>query len=160
MPDTPDWLCPLCELKDFGGDAIKYINALFAIFERDFIESKPTLWGKKVFFNGMPKYNGKPETFWHITSSYQGGVRAPDPRRCERIGWIKGLIENIDKEEVLVWENTRGRDARTLLFLEKEDYLVVLARRKSGFFLITAVYTDSKRRKDELLEEYRKFRGV
>lgn len=164
MDSTPDWLEPLARLEDFNGDAEAYIAHLFSIFERDFISSTPTFRGKRVLHDKKDD-SGKPQAFTHITTeeNRQTKERELCLRRCERIAWIKAVLENADDPKVLVWEKeqktSRRRAVRTLLFLEDEDFLVILQEIKWGHYLITAIYVDNpnqKRKHKKAYEAYKK----
>ena len=45
MSEAPDWLPPLVLFNDFGGDWDAYLEAIYAWFKRDFIDSKPCVSG-------------------------------------------------------------------------------------------------------------------
>jgi hypothetical protein len=162
MNSLPTWLPPIISLPDFDGDPIKYIDHAFSLFEADFINSTPVFKGKKVLFDRKDD-NGKPQAFVHITTeeNKQTGNRELCLRRCERIAWIKPLIENHTDPAVLVWEkehSTKKRKAkRTYLFLEKEDFLVILQEIKWGHYMITAIYVDNPNQKAKHLKAYKSF---
>jgi hypothetical protein len=79
--------------------------------------------------------------------------RVPDLRRCERIRWPKPIIEHEDDPKVKYWVSVKRNEDRIHIWLEEEDYIVVLADRK-GFllpwtaFLITRPHTREKLRKE------------
>ena len=162
MSSLPTWLQPIVSLQDFGGDPEKYIEHLFSIFEKDFIKSTPRFKGKKVLFDKKDD-NGRPQAFVHITTEENRKTKTRELclRRCERIGWIKPMLENHQDPEVLVWEkeqSTRKRTAkRTYLFLEKEDFLIILQEIKWGHYLITAIYVDNPNQKAKHLKAHKKF---
>jgi hypothetical protein len=156
---TPDWLEPLTKLEDFGGDPVKYIDHIFSLFKRDFISTTPLYKGKKVFYDKKDD-NGKPATFVHITTeeSMTSKERNLCLRRCERITWIKAIIEHASDPIVLVWEKeqktSRRKAIRTYLFLEQEDFLVILQEIKYGHYMITAIYVDNPNQKKKHLKAY------
>ncbi len=142
MTDPPDWLPPLVTLDAFDGDWKRYVNAVFAIFHRDFIASKPQFQGKWVGCRQDPIYDGKEAGFWHcVSEGSDEDERLPDLRRCERIGWIRPVIENVGHSTIDVWVSRKGREPRPHLWLG-ETYLVVLGDRGRYFQLITAHHTD------------------
>lgn len=159
MSSFPDWLEPLVRLEDFNGDVEAYIARLFELFEKDFIKTSPTFRGKKVLYDKKDD-SGKPQAFTHITTeqNHQTKQRELCLRRCERITWIKAVIENADDEKVLVWEKeqktSKRRDIRTFLFLADEDFLVILQEIKWGHYLITAIYVDNPNQKRKHLRAY------
>jgi len=162
--ETPNWLEPLTRLEDFNGDPEAYIAHLFSVFTRDFITNTPIFQGKKVLHDKKDD-NGKPQAFSHITTeeNCQTKQRELCLRRCERIAWIKAVIENSNDQKVLVWkkeQNTSKRGAvRIFLFLENEDFLVILEETKWVRYLVTAIYVDNpnqKRKHQKAYESYEK----
>ena len=163
MNSTPDWLEPLALLEDFSGDPEAYVAHLFSVFTRDFITTTPMFNGKKVLHDKKDD-NGRPQAFTHITTeeNCQTKQRELCIRRCERIAWIKAVIENSNDPKVLVWEKEQHTSkriaARTFLFLEDEDFLVILQEIKWGHYLITAIYVDSPNQKRKHLKAYEAYK--
>jgi hypothetical protein len=154
-----DWLPALVRLEDHGGDWEKYINAVFAEFYRDFIESQPKFRGRWVRCRRDPMFDGKEAGFWHCVSEGESEARrVPDLRRCERIRWIRAVIEHATDPSVDHWTNKRGPETRHLIWWD-EAFLVVLAertRQRDGFQyfqLITAYCTPEEQRRDKLRRE-------
>lgn len=160
----PKWLEPLTHLEDFNGDAKKYIDHLFSLFERDFIKANPAFKGKKVFCN-LSDDGGKPKAFNHVTTQEdrESGERILDLRRCERIGWIKSIIEHCTDPAILTWEQPHYTPERTTnriyLFLECDNFLVILEEiKRRDHFMITAIYVDNPKQKKKHLAAYTKHR--
>lgn len=147
----PEWLPPLLEFQDHGGNWDAYLEAVYACFRKDFIISAPYFGGRPVRLKKHPMYEGKEATFWHCVSSGEvESERLPDFRRMERIPWIRPCIEH--KTELKVWSESRGKNGqeeRVHLWLEEEGYLIVLAIRSGYAVLWTAfvVEHDHQRRK-------------
>jgi len=153
----PDWLPPLIELSDYAGDWQKYLHALYSAFAADFIEQTPSFRGAPVRLKRHPIVLGKEATFWHLISEGKTeDERLPDLRRCERIRWPRQIIENAVDPAVKSWENLRKGEKRICLWLEIEDYLVVLAVRRGFFLLWTAYLVTSEHQKRKLRTEYEK----
>jgi len=100
--------------------------------------------------------------FWHLIQEGQiEEERTPDLRRCERIGWIRAVIENEADPRVKVWENERlkdrGPDRRVILWLD-EEFLVVLGDRRTYWLLLTAYTTDRANRIEKLRREYEAYK--
>ena len=159
MCEAPDWLPPLARLADCGGDPKRYIEEVFALFHRDFIQSQPQFDGCWVRCRRDPMFDGKEAAFWHCVS--EGGDeahRTPDMRRCERIGWIRAVIEHAGEPLVNHWTNRRGSETRHVLWF-REEFLIVLGertRRRDGFRyfqLITAYCTTEEHRRRKLRRE-------
>jgi len=163
MNQSPDWLEPLIRLEDFNGDSEAYIANLFSVFTRDFINTIPTFRGKKIFYDKKDDA-GKPQAFTHITTeeNRQTKQRELCLRRCERIAWIKAVIEHANDPKILVWEReqktSKRRAVRTFLFLENEDFLVILQEIKWGHYLITAIYVDNPNQKRKHLKAYETYK--
>lgn len=158
----PDWLEPIVKLSDFNGDPNEYIEHLFSIFKRDFILNTPTFRNQKVLFDKKDDA-GKPQAFVHITTEEEKATKQRKLclRRCERIAWIKAIIEHCDDQSVLLWEaehfGKRRTTKRIYLFLESENFLVILEEMKWGHYMITAIYVDIPNQKRKHLKSYQNF---
>ena len=165
MDSLPDWLEPLVCLEDFGGDTETYIDHLFTIFTRDFVTTKPQYNGNPVFHDRGIE-DDKPRSFTHITTEEDRGTkqRVISLRRCERIPWIKAIIEHADDPAILVWEKEQATSrrwaTRTYFFLEKGDFLVILEQLRNGHSIITAIYVDNPNQKRRHLEEYEELKKL
>ncbi len=154
MTIQPDWLPPLVLLQDYGGNWDKYLETIYAYFKRDFIDSRPAFRGIRLALKRHPVSQGKEATFWHMTSEGKDeATRTPDLRRCERIRWPRPIIEQADAKGLKVWVSVRNRENRIHIWLESEDYVVVLAKRKDYLlpwtaFLVTYEHTRRKLRKE------------
>jgi len=159
----PSWIPPLITFESYSGNWVNYENALYTIFEKDFIKSKPVLNGKPVFCIKDPMFQGKFFTFCHITT--EGGPReedrTPDIRRCERISWLKKIIENSTDSCIKTWENTRtnkksrNKKRTNILFDENGETIhMVLSRNAKSYILITVYYVDRPHNRQKLINEY------
>ncbi|WDF70568.1 hypothetical protein PQ465_09375 [Sphingobacterium oryzagri] len=102
----------LMSFNDYGGSYDDYEDALLEVYNAD-------LWNSNLQFAGLNvkprvhkrfELNGKflDWTFAHFTS--KGPIdedRELDLSRCERIGYVKLIIENAHLDCVKVYENTR-----------------------------------------------------
>ncbi len=164
MNKDVQWLPPLVLLSDHGGEWERYLEAVYAWFKQDFINSKPVFQGRRLGLKRHPLTDGKEATFWHMTSEGQDEEnRLPDLRRCERIRWPKQVIENAGDPKIKWWVSVKRHEDRIHIWLEEEDYVVVLADRR-GFllpwtaFVITREHTRIKMRKE--YDTYWKTRGT
>ncbi|MDD4494889.1 MAG: hypothetical protein PHV32_11205 [Eubacteriales bacterium] len=160
------WLPDLVEFNSYGGNWGKYEDAIYRVFKKDFIDSKPNFEGKQVNIRRQPMVNDKEEAFIHVTHQdyNKDGERLPDMRRCERIRWVRSFIEEyncdsskcIDCDGVKVWEEDapRGTGKRVQLLLQEERYMVVLERRSTYCLLITAFYFEHDHALRKKLEHY------
>lgn len=135
------------ELLLFSGDWPSYERELYGIFESEIKDGCAKYGGLPVKCRRHPETQGRWASFWHLVQ--EGPVendRTPDLRRCERIRWIRWVIENADSHpEIDVWQNTRRNGANVLLWF-REEYLVVLGKRQGYWLLRTAYFTEHFRR--------------
>ena len=155
MSDRPDWLPSLIKLEAHGGDKAAYLDALYEWFAVDFVQSKPSFRGQQLSLKRHPLSEGREATFWHmISQGSDESNRTLDNDRCERIAWVKAIIENADDPRVLVWENKRRLERRVCLWLEEQEYVVILADRR-GYLLPWTAYTVTQpHRKRKFRKEY------
>mgnify|MGYP001185097925 CR=1 FL=1 len=150
----------LVRLEAFGGDVSRYIEEVYRLFRRDFIASTPMLDGLRV---SVRRYldNGKEATFWHVTSEgAMEAARTPDLRRCERIRWLRPMIEAADAGVLPRWRNARrAGEERVLIALADFSHLVVLAVRSGYYLLWTAYPIEYDNRRRRLEQEYRAYRA-
>ncbi|MBC8414103.1 hypothetical protein H8E50_10610 [bacterium] len=159
MSGPPEWLPEIEPFNKYGGDWEKYLEALHAFFKNDFVESKPYFRGRRLGLKKYPLKKGKEATFWHLISEgKEEAERTPDLRRCERIRWPRPVIEHDTNPAVKVWENKRKSETRILLWLEQEEYLVVLAVRKEYILPWTAYMITKNHRKNKLEKEYQQYK--
>ena len=145
----------LIKLEDYNGSWEEYIEAIYQIFKKDFIDNKTSYKGLKVALKKYPLLKDKEACFWHITS--QGRIeeeRTPDLRKCEKIGWIKTIIENYSHKKVRFWISQREREERICLCYGDWEYLVVLVDRKTYILLWTAHPIEREHTKRKLKKEY------
>jgi hypothetical protein len=149
----------LVSLGAFGGDWTAYESELNRIFINEIARGGIEFRGVRVNCHRMPETAGRWASFWHLVQ--EGRVendRTPDLRRCERIRWVRWVIENAASHaEIDEWQNTRGAEINTLLWY-REEYLVVLAQRNGYWLLRTAYCTDKTGRIAQLRRERDAFR--
>lgn len=154
MSDHIDWLPPLVLLADSGGEWDVYLAALYDVFVRDFVRSRPPFRGRPLHLKRYPLSEGKEATFWHfISEGKDEAQRKIDTSRCERLPWPRPIIEAVDSGRVRCWSNTRGSETRHVLAVEDFSYVVVLADR--GTFLLpwTAYCVEHENRRRQLRKE-------
>ncbi len=159
MADLPEWLGPLARLEDCKDGAEKYVEYVFSFFKRDFIDSTPMFKGKRVGFDKNDD-GGRPVGFTHITTEEDRASKKRElsMRRCERIGWIKAIIEHSDDPAILLWEKEHFASKRITnrfyLFLECDNFVVILEEKKKGYFMITAIFVDNPSQREKHLKAY------
>jgi hypothetical protein len=158
MTDGSDWLPPLVLFSDYGGDWGAYLDAIYAWFKQDFIDSKPVFQGRRLGLKSHPLTHGKEATFWHMIQ--EGEVeedRTPDFRRCERIRWPRPIIEHPHDPAIKIWRNQRRNEERVCLWFVREDYLVILADRGDYILPWTAYLVEQPHRQRKLQKEYEEY---
>ena len=126
-------------LDDFNGDAIAYLEDRYALFRNDFVLNKPRFRGMWLGLKKHPLYDGREASFFHFT--HEGRVeseRLPDLARCERLAWIKFIIDNSDDPDLKVWKKPNGRNDRIFIYHEEESYVLILEDRGSFILPWTA----------------------
>lgn len=120
----PEWLPEKTNVNPWTEDTYEM---LYEIFCRDIRDYDLRYIGNNVWiFQDIE--DGKEKVFWHLTT--RGGERKkiprrkrkfypegqtdteterlPDLRRCERLPWVKPLIEHPTEPEVTAWDYEEG----------------------------------------------------
>ena len=156
----------LIYLNDYGGNYQSYIDAVYAIFERDLLITCPKFGSNKLSLKHNPLFQRRSYSFYHLT--HKGEIeseRTPDLRRCERIGWVKPAIENVEVWQLKFWEQSRNGKSRICIQLSVEDdvdYFVILDVRVSCVIIWTAFvaeYAHEKRKKEKEYQNWLKETG-
>lgn len=138
-------------LNSSFGDFSDFQNAVYTRFCSDFCgKPKPEFCGRKLVYS-QDKIIGKCSRFWHIVST--GSVEADrevDLSRCERIAWVRYMIDNRLTGEFAYWE----AEKRLLIATRDFDYLVVLQSAKNVVILITAYVKEYQNGRDQLRRQY------
>lgn len=151
-----------CEKLDYN-NWCKTEERLYQIFCETIINSNLTFKSKKVNIRKYPKVNDREDAFYHITCNdyLKDKKRSPDPRRCERIRWIKSFIENYNNcgackkcGGIKVWQDSKSK--RYHFLLEQERFVVVIEERERFCLLITAFYIEYDNTLKKLLTKYKK----
>jgi hypothetical protein len=143
---------------DVNGEWEDILRRLYEVFKRDFKTSKTYHREDIVVYDNriMPDGHGMEEGFWHVITKGPVG-RTLDTRRAERLSWAKPLMENHLAKNVKYWNydtGTKEKGIRTYIWLQDKDYLIILQKKRSYYFWVTAFYVDSQKYKDELLRKY------
>lgn len=158
MRETPDWLPPLVLFEDFQGNWDAYLEAIYGWFKRNFIDSKPLFQERRLGLKRYPLSKGKEATFWHmISEGREEENRIPDFRRCERIRWPKPVIEHETDPRVKYWVSVKKNENRIHIWLEDEDYVVVLADRKGFLLPWTAFLVNREHTREKLRKEHKEY---
>jgi hypothetical protein len=115
--------------------------------------------------------DGREKIFWHLTTrvvkkikiprrkrkfypvgqTYIDEGRYPDLRRCERLPWVRALIEKGYEPEALAWDYEEGDlTIKTYIWLKNYNFTVIMKKYPDNKRrLITSFYIDkSYKRKD------------
>lgn len=159
MEEQSDWLPELELFEKYNGQWNSYCEAIYKLFQTDFIESSPCFQGKKLGLKRHPVIAGKEATFWHMISEGENEEeRTPDLRRCERIRWPRPIIENDSHPSLKIWTEKRNSEDRIHIWLEDDGYLVVLNKRKGYILPWTAFYVAHQRQKMKYLKRWERHR--
>ena len=146
----------LPDLVRFHGDWERYVEELYEIYMKEVVNGGLKFGGLPVRCRRHPEARGKGFGFWHVIQ--EGRVeeeRLPDLRRCERIRWIPWIIRYAGRDSRITWwEERRGSNTDVLLWLEEEDYLVILAKRR-GYMLLKTAYCTTRPHKKRGLRKNR-----
>lgn len=147
-----DWLPDIVKVNPWTQDTY---DTLYDIFCMDIRDYDLRYIGNSVWiFRGME--DGREQIFWHLTTrsvkkikiprrkrkfypveqKYIDEDRYPDLRRCERLSWVKALVEKADEREILSWDYEEG-DSTIKTYIWLKDY---------NFTVIMKKYSDNKRR--------------
>lgn len=156
----PEWLPDKACVNPWTQDTY---DMLYHIFCEDIRDSNLHYMEGEIW-TFPDKKDGKEEIFWHLTTrnvkpikiprrkkkfypenhEYINEERLPDLRRCERLPWVKALIENASSTEVLAWDYEEGNsDTKTYIWLKEFDFVVIMKKYRNGKRrLITSFYVD------------------
>ena len=148
------WLPDIVECKDFGRWN-EYLDEIYIIFQKDFVEDRIKFENKYVNFRKEPRDGKYENAFIHLThrdelhASNDPNDRIPDPRRAERIGWNKPIIEHyICKEncencdKILYFEEYYKKNVRAYFLFKDVKFLVIIEKRENYNLLITGYYVE------------------
>jgi len=152
----PSWLPPLFSINPWRHDTYEL---LYQIFHKDFISHKVKYLENKIIISKL-KDADKELTFWHITTREnkeikQASERFPDFRRCERLPWLRPMIEGCPHTDILSWENLEGDGTiKVYVWLKEYDYIAILKKTNKGLILITAYWLEYENAKRKLIKKY------
>lgn len=151
----------LPKLIGFSGDWRDYVEELYKVYERQIVQGKLEFLGLPVKTQYRPPSQGKGFGFWHVISEGQEEAeRIPDFRRCERISWIAWVIRNVGIDSrISWWKNKRGSNTHVVLWVEEEDFAVILAER-NGYYLLKTAYCTTEHRRESMRRERERYKGL
>ncbi len=168
--DNCEWLPEIVECKDYT-KWNEYLDSIYKIFKADFIDTRPIFEGKKVNYRSEPMDGKYESAFIHLTHKDEFHIsnnpndRIPDPRRAERIGWNKAIIENYkcdrkcaDCEGVLYYEAYYKNKIRSYFLFKDSRFLVILEKREKFNLLVTGYYVEYDNAMNKHIKKYEKYK--
>lgn len=152
-------------LEEYGGNYHRYIDAVYEIFEEDFISHKATFGSHRLNLKFNPRFQERAYTFYHMThKGEKEDEREPDLRRCECMPWARPTIENVENWQLKFWRQTRQRsNNRVCICLENDDdvdYFVVLEVRSNYVLLWTAFVGERPHETAKKMREYNAWKAT
>lgn len=156
--------CHINDTYNFDGNWNQYEENLINYFYQFMYNQKIIYSDKKVSLRRHPEYNDNPGSFYHLTckgnnTNSTEEEREPDLRRCERLHWIKPIIEEdhenlCPKDCVRIYEKRHNGDNTINFLFEEGRFLVVLAKRNGYYLLKTAFYIEYDNRLKREIKAY------
>lgn len=168
----PDWLPVIATVNPWTDTTDEMLYELFC---RDIRDHNLRYIGNDVWIF-LDTEDGKERIFWHLTTrkskqktiprrkrkfypedkTYTEPERLPDLRRCERLPWVKPLIEHPSEPEVLAWDYEEGdRTIKTYIWIKDQDFVVIMKRFPNGKRrLITSFYVDNSFKRKDFVRKY------
>lgn len=149
-------------LEDYGGNYKAYIDAVYEVFERDFIRHKSTFGSHQLRLKYHPEFQDRAYTFYHMT--HKGEIeseREPDLRRCECMPWARPTIEKVGDWNLKFWRQSRQHSKNRVCIVletEYETYFVILEVRDTYVLLWTAFLSEYKHQSKKKLKEYEEWK--
>lgn len=157
---------PSASIGPVRGNWDLYLGAVYEVFSHDFHKTRPNFQGRRLGLKSHPLTKEKECTFWHlIEEGPDEKDRIPNLARCERISWVRAIIERVHThpDDVRVWAQDiqakkGGKERRWHLALSDFSYLVVLADREKYLLPWTAFpveHSHQRRKREKQWREHR-----
>lgn len=155
----PAWLPPMLTVMPWRSDTYE---ALYVVFRRDLLRGDLSYRGFNVWFYPDTEEEGKETIFWHLTSredeSQNPPVRLPDPRRCERLNWVRPMIFRCPcaTGDLLDWDHEEGNGPiKTYIWIHRHDFVIILKKLPDGRRrLITSYHLDSEHQRRKMRKKW------
>jgi hypothetical protein len=133
---------------DVNGECRAVADRLYSAFEAAF-KSGPVLHGQvPVYYDRRDGPLGREEGFWHLVTREADAKthrRCFEAKRAKKLSWARPLVECESHPRIRVWDydsGNRRKGVRTYLWLEDQDYVVILKRAGRPYALVTAYDVD------------------
>lgn len=150
-------LPPIIPLESTGMQ--NYLSDLYRVYQEQIANGSFTFHNKPIHVFTSLNHNLQHQSFEHLTTKGSGD-RLYNVRRCERLPWIKSILEgNCNScEEFLIFQdkNWHGKKntKRYVLWCPKEDYVIILEEREKEVMLITAYCVLYENKRNDLRKMY------
>ena len=154
-------LPPKIYLEDYSGDYKRYIEAVYDVFDADFVKYHPCFGKHRLGLKRHPEFQHRAYTFYHMT--HKGEVeseRTPDLRRCECMPWGKPTVERTEEYALRFWEQERKGKHRICIWLAVEDgtdYFFIIDVRKTFLLPWTAFVSEYPHELRKKEKEYKRW---
>lgn len=140
---------PLPPMIDTNGSWADIIAKLDAEFARVFrCNPRRRLEGKPLVYNSSIRDGDIEEGVWHVIA--KGDPRLFDPDRARRLSWIECMLDGT-APGLTRWRYIEGDGTvKIYLWLEAENYVVILAEKDHVIALVTAFYVSMSGTKRDL----------
>ena len=168
----PDWLPDIVCVNPWTKGTY---DLLYEIFCHDIRDHALRYIGNEVWIF-LDMEDGREKIFWHLTTrsikkikiprrkkkfypadqTYIEKDRFPDLRRCERLPWVKALIEKAGKPEVLSWNYEEGDlTIKTYVWIKDYDFTVIMKKYPNNKRrLVTSFYIDQVYKRKDFEKKY------
>jgi hypothetical protein len=135
---------------------------LYEVFQRDLLQGDLSYLGHNVWFYPDTEEDGKESIFWHLTTRTDyienPPVRLADPRRCERLNWIRPMIFRCPCEtgDVWDWDHEEGDGAiKTYIWIHQQDFVIIFKKLSNGRRrLITSYHLDNEHQRTKMAKKW------
>jgi hypothetical protein len=103
---------------------------------------------------------GMEEGFWHLITGVDQNAnqRFVETERACRLAWCGAVIRNAGDQAILEWQYRERESLRTYLWLQTEDYVVVLQatpwKKPRRYILVTAFHLSGESRRRNMRRRY------
>jgi len=165
----PEWLPELLPLDPWRENSY---DILYEIFVKEILNVSKD---NRLLYLDNPVWifpdleEGKEKIFWHLTSRTVSVVRRnkrkfnnpddneryPDMRRCERLLWVRAIIDNASSDDVLNWDIEEDDCIKTYLWLRKHDFVVILKKYPNNKRrIVTSFHVDNEVKRRDFEKKY------
>lgn len=116
------------------------------VFRQDLLNSSLTFCNLQLRVRRDLDPNTQMEVvFLHIITREDKaqGIRIPEIPRCERVPWIRPMIDDYSAVGIESWRYLEGSGKiRWYLWAKQEDYMVILEEGRNCYFFVTSFCVD------------------